>query len=115
MIGETGVSPCGVVTPVAGATVTFAFAASAPGAKVTETPPVALVTVPPVAAETSVGAGGDGPLPGVDAGSGPVAVVPAGAAVVAVGFPVADPLIGLAITALILRITWASWRTVSRG
>jgi cation diffusion facilitator family transporter len=34
------------------------------------------------------------------------------AAVVAIGLPVADPLIGLAITAVILRITWESWRTV---
>jgi cation diffusion facilitator family transporter len=34
------------------------------------------------------------------------------AAVVAVGLPVADPLIGLAITAVILRITWQSWATV---
>jgi cation diffusion facilitator family transporter len=37
------------------------------------------------------------------------------AALVALGAPVADPLIGLAITALILRITWQSWRTVSAG
>jgi cation diffusion facilitator family transporter len=36
----------------------------------------------------------------------------ASAAVVAIGVPVADPLIGLAITVVILRITWASWRTV---
>jgi cation diffusion facilitator family transporter len=36
----------------------------------------------------------------------------ASAAVVAIGLPVADPLIGLAITAVILRITWQSWRTV---
>src|SRR4051794_12961353 len=36
----------------------------------------------------------------------------ASAAVVAVGLPVADPLIGLAITVVILRITWESWRTV---
>jgi cation diffusion facilitator family transporter len=34
------------------------------------------------------------------------------AAVVALGAPVADPLIALAITALILRITWQSWLTV---
>jgi cation diffusion facilitator family transporter len=34
------------------------------------------------------------------------------AAVVAVGVPVADPLIGLAITLVILRITWQSWKTV---
>jgi divalent metal cation (Fe/Co/Zn/Cd) transporter len=34
------------------------------------------------------------------------------AAVVAVGAPVADPLIGLAITLVILRITWGSWQTV---
>jgi cation diffusion facilitator family transporter len=31
---------------------------------------------------------------------------------VALGADVADPLIGLAITAVILRITWQSWRTV---
>jgi cation diffusion facilitator family transporter len=31
---------------------------------------------------------------------------------VALGAPIADPLIGLAITGLILRITWESWRTV---
>ncbi len=31
---------------------------------------------------------------------------------VALGFPVADPLIGLAITLLILRITWQSWQTI---
>jgi cation diffusion facilitator family transporter len=36
----------------------------------------------------------------------------ASAAVVALGLPVADPLIGLAITLVILRITWQSWRTV---
>ena len=38
--------------------------------------------------------------------------VVASAAVVAAGAPVADPLIGLAITLLILRITWHSWVTV---
>jgi cation diffusion facilitator family transporter len=36
----------------------------------------------------------------------------ASAAVVAAGAPVADPLIGLAITLVILRITWQSWVTV---
>ncbi|MEO8688353.1 MAG: cation diffusion facilitator family transporter [Solirubrobacteraceae bacterium] len=36
----------------------------------------------------------------------------ASAAVVALGLPIADPLIGLAITIVILRITWASWHTV---
>jgi cation diffusion facilitator family transporter len=36
----------------------------------------------------------------------------ASAAVVAIGLPLADPLIGLAITLVILRITWQSWRTV---
>jgi cation diffusion facilitator family transporter len=44
------------------------------------------------------------------------AIVSAGvvlsAIVVALGAPVADPIIGLLITALILRITWESWRTV---
>jgi cation diffusion facilitator family transporter len=39
----------------------------------------------------------------------------ASAVVVAVGAPIADPLIGLAITLVILRITWASWRTVRGG
>lgn len=38
--------------------------------------------------------------------------VVAGAAMVALGLEVADPLIGLAITAMILKITWDSWRTV---
>jgi cation diffusion facilitator family transporter len=38
--------------------------------------------------------------------------VVASAVVVALGAPVADPLIGLAITFVILRITWQSWRTV---
>jgi cation diffusion facilitator family transporter len=41
--------------------------------------------------------------------------VVASAAVVALGANVADPLIGLAITAVILRITWDSWRTVRAG
>jgi cation diffusion facilitator family transporter len=44
------------------------------------------------------------------------AIVSAGvvlsAAVVALGAPIADPIIGLGITALILRITWESWQTV---
>ena len=39
--------------------------------------------------------------------------VVASAVVVALGVDIADPLIGLAITAVILRITWRSWRTVS--
>lgn len=38
--------------------------------------------------------------------------VVASAIVVALGFPVADPLIGLAITAVIIKITWDSWWTV---
>jgi cation diffusion facilitator family transporter len=38
--------------------------------------------------------------------------VVASAAVVALGLPIADPLIGLAITAVILKITRDSWRTV---
>jgi cation diffusion facilitator family transporter len=38
--------------------------------------------------------------------------VVASAGVVALGAPVGDPLIGLAITLVILRITWQSWRTV---
>lgn len=36
----------------------------------------------------------------------------ASAIVVAIGAPIADPLIGLAITLVILRITWESWQTV---
>jgi divalent metal cation (Fe/Co/Zn/Cd) transporter len=34
------------------------------------------------------------------------------AAISAVGLERADPLIGLAITLVILRITWRSWRTI---
>ena len=41
--------------------------------------------------------------------------VVASAIVVALGLPVADPLIGLAITAVILKISWDSWRTVRGG
>lgn len=37
------------------------------------------------------------------------------AIVVALGMPVADPLIGLGITLVILKITWDSWRAVARG
>jgi len=38
--------------------------------------------------------------------------VVAAAAAVAAGAPILDPIIGLLITIAILRITWASWRTV---
>jgi cation diffusion facilitator family transporter len=38
----------------------------------------------------------------------------ASALVVAAGLPIADPIIGLAICAMILRITWQSWQTVRR-
>lgn len=38
--------------------------------------------------------------------------VVASAAMVALGAPVVDPLIGLAICAVILKISWDSWRTV---
>ncbi len=41
--------------------------------------------------------------------------VVASAAAVTIGAGVADPLIGLAITLVILRITWQSWRTVRGG
>jgi cation diffusion facilitator family transporter len=41
--------------------------------------------------------------------------VVASAGAVALGLDVADPLIGLAITLVILRITWQSWGTVRRG
>jgi cation diffusion facilitator family transporter len=39
----------------------------------------------------------------------------ASATVVALGLTIADPIIGLAITLVILRITWDSWNTVRRG
>ncbi len=38
--------------------------------------------------------------------------VVASASVVALGVPIADPLIGLAITGVIMKITWDSWWTV---
>jgi cation diffusion facilitator family transporter len=41
--------------------------------------------------------------------------VVASAGVVALGLDIADPLIGLAITLVILRITWQSWGTVRDG
>ena len=33
---------------------------------------------------------------------------------VAVGLKLADPIIGLVITLVILRITWESWQTISK-
>jgi cation diffusion facilitator family transporter len=39
--------------------------------------------------------------------------VVASAIVVALGAPIGDPIIGLAITLVILKITWDSWRTVT--
>jgi cation diffusion facilitator family transporter len=41
--------------------------------------------------------------------------VVASAIVVSLGAQIGDPIIGLAITLVILRITWDSWRTVSRA
>jgi cation diffusion facilitator family transporter len=41
--------------------------------------------------------------------------VVASATVVALGLDIADPLIGLVITVVILRITWHSWQTVRRS
>jgi len=41
--------------------------------------------------------------------------VVASAATLAAGLEIADPLIGLGITLVILRITWQSWKTVSAG
>jgi cation diffusion facilitator family transporter len=41
--------------------------------------------------------------------------VVASAALVAIGADIADPIIGLAVTFVILRITWRSWRTVRAG
>jgi cation diffusion facilitator family transporter len=39
----------------------------------------------------------------------------ASTALVALGLPVADPVIGLVITVLILRATWDSWRTIRQA
>ena len=39
----------------------------------------------------------------------------ASAAVVALGFEIADPIVGLIITLVILRITWQSWHTVRKA
>jgi divalent metal cation (Fe/Co/Zn/Cd) transporter len=39
----------------------------------------------------------------------------ASAGVVALGLRVADPVIGLVITVVILKITWDSWRTIRAG
>ena len=36
------------------------------------------------------------------------------AIVVALGADIGDPIIGLAITLVILRVTWQSWRTVTK-
>jgi cation diffusion facilitator family transporter len=41
--------------------------------------------------------------------------VVASAAVVAAGLRIADPIIGLVITIVILKITWDSWRTIRGG
>jgi divalent metal cation (Fe/Co/Zn/Cd) transporter len=38
----------------------------------------------------------------------------ASAAVVAAGLKVADPIVGLVITLVILHITWGSWQTISK-
>ena len=37
------------------------------------------------------------------------------AAFLAIGIPIADPVLGLVITAIILRITWVSWITVRQS
>jgi cation diffusion facilitator family transporter len=41
--------------------------------------------------------------------------VVASAALVALGFELGDPIIGLLITLVILKITWDSWRTIRAG
>ncbi len=41
--------------------------------------------------------------------------VVASAVLVAFGLPRADPIIGLVITVVILKITWDSWRTIQAG
>ena len=38
----------------------------------------------------------------------------ASAGLVVAGFPLGDPIVGLIITAVILRVTWQSWQTVRR-
>ena len=38
----------------------------------------------------------------------------ASAVVVSLGLEIGDPIIGLLITLVILRITWQSWRTITR-
>jgi divalent metal cation (Fe/Co/Zn/Cd) transporter len=37
------------------------------------------------------------------------------AVAVAIGLELADPLVALVITAVILRITWQSWQTIRHG
>jgi divalent metal cation (Fe/Co/Zn/Cd) transporter len=37
------------------------------------------------------------------------------ALLVALGIPIADPVIAIVITGVILRITWQSWETVHLG
>ena len=41
--------------------------------------------------------------------------VVASAIAVALGAPIADPIVGLAITLIILKITWDSWQTVRKA
>jgi len=41
--------------------------------------------------------------------------VVASAALVALGWETGDPIVGLAITLVILKVTWDSWQTVRRG
>jgi cation diffusion facilitator family transporter len=41
--------------------------------------------------------------------------VVASAAVVALGLQIADPIIGMVITLVILRVTWEAWRTIRSG
>src|SRR5438067_9376733 len=56
--------------------------ATEPGANATLAEPSALVTVPPALEVTRPDPGGDGPLPGIEAGSGGGGVTPAGVVVV---------------------------------
>ena len=41
--------------------------------------------------------------------------VVASAVVVALGAPIGDPIVGLIISAVIIKVTWDSWRTVTTG
>ena len=53
-------------------------------------------------------------LAGLNVADRHVLGVVASALVVALGFRIGDPIVGLVITLVILKITWDSWHTVRR-